>query len=223
MHCQMNAMVGQIGVVSHHVRSLSDVIKLTMLRVFLYAEYNILIFRFGRLHCTSTWFDLLTTLNFCNLLFTVNEITKQLAFLTVSSSPSLKKIAQILKPLILAKSPYFHGLWYFHLNRQRHGAECNIGLTSMLATIIKACGPFRLLLQRSVRRQVVDKLVDFRIPALHHLQHVHTENISKHASIHVYIKLGAHMMQQLFMSLLRCPSSIGRFVKGCKHGKVDNS
>ena len=38
---------------------------------------------------------------------------KQLAFLIVSSTPSLKNIAQYFKPLVLAESPYFHGLWYW--------------------------------------------------------------------------------------------------------------
>ena len=39
---------------------------------------------------------------------------KQLAVLITSSSssPSLKNIAQNYKPLVLAKLPYFHGLWY---------------------------------------------------------------------------------------------------------------
>ena len=40
---------------------------------------------------------------------------KQLAFLIISPSPSLKNIAQNFKPLFLAESPYFHRLWYFYL------------------------------------------------------------------------------------------------------------
>ena len=41
---------------------------------------------------------------------------EQLAFLIITSSPSLKNIAHNFKPLILAESPYFHGLWYFYLS-----------------------------------------------------------------------------------------------------------
>ena len=43
---------------------------------------------------------------------------KQLAFLIIFSSPYLKNIAQNSKPLVLAKSPYFHGLWYSYLSGQ---------------------------------------------------------------------------------------------------------
>jgi hypothetical protein len=37
--------------------------------------------------------------------------------LVISSSPSLNNIAPNFKPLVLAKSPYFHGLWYSFLNK----------------------------------------------------------------------------------------------------------
>ena len=38
-----------------------------------------------------------------------------LPFLIISSSPSPKNVAQNFKPLVLAESPSFHGLWYTHL------------------------------------------------------------------------------------------------------------
>ena len=44
---------------------------------------------------------------------------KQFAFLIISSSPSLKNIAQNFKPLILAESPYFHRLWYSYLTSKQ--------------------------------------------------------------------------------------------------------
>ena len=43
------------------------------------------------------------------------KLQKRLAFLIISSSPSLKNVAQNFKPLVLAESTYFHGLWYFYL------------------------------------------------------------------------------------------------------------
>ena len=53
-------------------------------------------FRLGRLYCTSReeGLDLLASLRICNYLFTKNKIMKQLAFLIISSSPSLKNTAQ---------------------------------------------------------------------------------------------------------------------------------
>ena len=72
-------------------------------------------FRLGRLYYTSRGFDLLASLKKCNNLFTRDKIRKQLAFLVVSSSSSLKSIAQNFKPLVLTKSPYFHGFWYFYI------------------------------------------------------------------------------------------------------------
>ena len=38
---------------------------------------------------------------------------KQLAFLIISSSPSLKNVAQNFKPLVLAKTPYFSWVMVF--------------------------------------------------------------------------------------------------------------
>ena len=38
---------------------------------------------------------------------------KHLAFLSISSSPSLKNIAQNLKPLVVAESPYFPWVMVF--------------------------------------------------------------------------------------------------------------
>jgi hypothetical protein len=62
----------------------------------------------GRLYYTSRGFDLLAFVRKCNYLFTNNKITKQLAFLIISSSPSLKNIIQNFKPLVLVESIYFH-------------------------------------------------------------------------------------------------------------------
>ena len=45
--------------------------------------------------CTSRGFDLLSYLGKCNQLFTRIQITKQLAFLIISSIPYLKYVAQI--------------------------------------------------------------------------------------------------------------------------------
>ena len=81
----------------------------------LYAEYNILMSRLGRLYCIRREFDLLASLKKYNLLFTRNDITKQLAFHIISSSPILKNIAQNIKPLVLAESLYLHWLWYSYL------------------------------------------------------------------------------------------------------------
>ena len=76
-------------------------------------------FRLGKLYYTSRGFDLLASLKKSNLFFTRNKFTKQLAFLIIpSSSPSLRCFAQIFKPLVLAESPYFHGLWFFYLRRE---------------------------------------------------------------------------------------------------------
>jgi hypothetical protein len=73
-------------------------------------------FRLGRLYYTSKEFALLASI-FEKMSFTRNKITKQLAvFLIISSSPSRKNIAQIFKPLVLAESPHFHGLWYSYLD-----------------------------------------------------------------------------------------------------------
>ena len=51
--------------------------------------------RLGRLKCTNTGFDLLASLGEFNYLFAGHKTTKQLAFLMISSTPSLKNIAQI--------------------------------------------------------------------------------------------------------------------------------
>ena len=59
-------------------------------------------FKLGRLYCTSRGFDLLASLKKCNQSFTRNKNTKQHAFLIISSSSSLKNIAQNFKPLVLA-------------------------------------------------------------------------------------------------------------------------
>ena len=63
-----DAMIGHIGVVSHHLRSLLGVIiKLTLLCVFVCGlEQNIMMFRLGRLYCTSREFDILATLKKCD-------------------------------------------------------------------------------------------------------------------------------------------------------------
>ena len=49
----------------------------------------------------------------CNNFFTRNKTTKQLAFLIISSTPSLEKYCTHFKPLFLAKSAYFH---VFHIS-----------------------------------------------------------------------------------------------------------
>ena len=49
----------------------------------------------GRLYCTGKGFDLLASLRKCNLLFTRNKITKQLAFLVKFFTLLLRNIAQI--------------------------------------------------------------------------------------------------------------------------------
>ena len=72
-----------------------------------------------RLYYTSKGFDLLASLKKkCYKSFTKNEITKQLAFLIISSSPSRheKYCTTFQQPLVVAESPYFHGLWYFQLS-----------------------------------------------------------------------------------------------------------
>ena len=61
-----------------------------------------------RLYCVSREFDLLASLIKCNSLFVGNQNTKQLAFLTISSTPSLKNIRTNFNPLLLAESAYAH-------------------------------------------------------------------------------------------------------------------
>ena len=70
-------------------------------------------FRLGRLYCTSRGVDLLAFLRKCNYLCTKNKIMKQLVVLIISSSPSLKNIAQNFKQVVLAESPYFHRFMVF--------------------------------------------------------------------------------------------------------------
>ena len=51
--------------------------------------------KLGRLPCSNKGFDLLTSLGKCNILFIKNNFIIQLAFLVISSTPSLKNIAQL--------------------------------------------------------------------------------------------------------------------------------
>ena len=88
-------MIGQTGVVSHHLRSL--LVPLSYLFcVHLYAKYDVLMLKLRRLYYTTLRrFELLASLEECNQLFTWTKIMKQLAFLIICSTPSLKNSAQI--------------------------------------------------------------------------------------------------------------------------------
>ena len=83
-----------IGVVSHHLRSLSGVIQLTGLRVFVRGVEHFDVQIKERHYCTSRRFDLLSSFekHVTNHSKGIKP-TKQLAFLLISSSPSLKIIA----------------------------------------------------------------------------------------------------------------------------------
>ena len=74
---------------------------------------DILMLDLGRLYYTNRGFDLLASLRKCNLLFIGSKITKQLAFLIISSTPFLENI----KPLFPAKSAYFHRIPCFSFSR----------------------------------------------------------------------------------------------------------
>ena len=87
-------MIGWIGHISHHLRSILSAIELTVLCVFVsVVEYfddqirETLLYKY--------WFKLLASLGKCNYLFTRNKMMKQLAFFIISSTPSLRNIAQI--------------------------------------------------------------------------------------------------------------------------------
>ena len=112
-----DAMIGRIGVVSHHLRSLLGAIRFNRFACLCMRGRIFLMFRLGRLYCTSRVFDLLASSKKCNQLFTRNKITKQRAFHIVSFSPSLKNVAQNFKPLGLAESPYFHSYGIFTLDK----------------------------------------------------------------------------------------------------------
>jgi hypothetical protein len=71
--------------------------------------------KLGKLCYTSRWFDLLTFLGKCNKLLTRNKITKQRAFLIISSTPSLKNYDTNFKPLFLVELANFHHILYIYL------------------------------------------------------------------------------------------------------------
>ena len=67
---------------------------------------------------TNRGFDLLASLKKCNQLYTWNKNTKQIAFLIISSTPSLKNISQSSSHSFWPKLAYFHHLPYFYLGRK---------------------------------------------------------------------------------------------------------
>ena len=87
-------MIGQIGVVSHHLRSIVNAIELNVLCAFVciveYFDAHII-----DIMVYNRRFDLLASLTKCNQLFKGNQITNEFAFIIISSAPSLKNIAQI--------------------------------------------------------------------------------------------------------------------------------
>ena len=87
-------MIGRIGVVSHHLRSLVNAIELNVLCAF------VCMVECFDAHIEDTMvysrrFDLLAFLKKCNQLFKNNQITNKFAFIIISSAPSLRNIAQI--------------------------------------------------------------------------------------------------------------------------------
>jgi len=81
--------------------------------------------RLGRLWCTNRGFDLLASLEKCNELFTRYKITKQLAFLIVSSIPSLKNIAQISSLLFFWLNQFIFTV--FHISTLKRHVYDKIG------------------------------------------------------------------------------------------------
>ena len=57
----------------------------------------------GVLYCTSRGFDLLASLGICNYLITMNNITKQLEYIIISSTPSLKKMLYKFQAIIYGR------------------------------------------------------------------------------------------------------------------------
>ena len=81
-------------------------------RVSRYKKRSATLWRLGciltRLYFTNKRLDLLASLRKCNYLYIQIKTTKQLAHLSISSIPSLKKIAQISShPFFLAEATYF--------------------------------------------------------------------------------------------------------------------
>ena len=70
----------------------------------------------GTLYCTRKGLDFLASLDKYDYKSTRNKITKQLAFLNISCTPSLKIIAQIFDqvnyyhrfPFLYVKDPFIH-------------------------------------------------------------------------------------------------------------------
>lgn len=62
----------------------------------------------GVFYCTSRGFVLLASLGICTYLITMNNIIKQLEFIIITSTPSLKKYHTNFKPSFMAKLAFFH-------------------------------------------------------------------------------------------------------------------
>jgi hypothetical protein len=104
-------MIGRIGVVSHHLRSLVDAIELNVLCAFVcvvecFDAHIIDIMVYNRR------FDLLASLTKCNQLFKGNQITNEFAFIIISSAPSLKNVAQI-KAIVFGQINLFSSFFIF--------------------------------------------------------------------------------------------------------------